>query len=386
MAIALLNCDIFTGPTVSGDRALIIDGAKVVDIVPADLVPTGLEIVDLHGSVVGPAFVDIHVNGGGGVLFNDDTTLEGLRTIAAAHARSGTLGFLPTLMSTSVEKMMAAVHAVRAAIQSGMTSVLGLHLEGPYISAAMKGAHDETFVRPLTDEELGSVLLPASDVLRVLTVSPAMVSSEQLGRLTDAGIIVLVGHTDATYEEAVACFEQGASGVTHLFNAMSPMAGVEPGTVGAALATRDAWVSLIADGHHVHPGSILAAKRAKGERLMLVTDAMPPFGQADGEFILGPHLVTCRNGRCTRPDGRLAGSAVDLAGAVRELRPECGIPRDEALRMASTYPAAFLGRSDFGTIAAGMPADLVILDAELRLRGIVERGAVRTWFEADRQI
>jgi N-acetylglucosamine-6-phosphate deacetylase len=194
---------------------------------------------------------------------------------------------------------------------------------------------------------------------------------------------VLLGHTDATYEEAVACFERGASGVTHLFNAMSQMAGGRPGTVGAALATHDAWAGVIVDGYHVHPGSVICAKRAKGERLVLVTDAMPPVGLSDGTFVLGPHEVTCINGRCTTPDGTLAGSALDLASAVRNCVQKCRIPLDEALRMASTYPAAFLGASDIGSIAPGMRADLVILNGRLHVQGVVQRGAMHLWVEAE---
>ena len=287
MAVALVNCRILTSSTWLDDRALIIDGASVVDIVAPRLIPDAADVVDLGGSLVGPAFVDLQVNGGGGVLFGDDTSVTGLRTMAEAHARCGTLAFLPTLLSPSPDKIVAAVEAVRAAIKSGMSPVLGLHCEGPYISAPMKGAHDERALRPLREDELRSVLLPARDVLRVITVSPGMVSLRQLEALTDAGIAVLLGHSDATYDEAVEYFEQGASGVTHLFNAMSPLSGSQPGLVGAALAERDAWVSVIADGHHVHPGSLLAVKRAKRERLLLITDAMPPLGNGDGAFVAG---------------------------------------------------------------------------------------------------
>jgi N-acetylglucosamine-6-phosphate deacetylase len=377
VALALVNCEICTGVDVLRDRALIVDQADIVDIVSRDGLPGGPEIVDLKGNLVAPAFVDVQVNGGGGILFNQDTTVEGIEVMASAHAAFGTLSFLPTLITTSREKMVAAVDAVRSAIEGGMTSVLGLHLEGPYIDASAKGVHEERFARCLTDEELRSVLLPASDVLRVLTVSPRMVSPEQMDRLIDAGIIVLLGHTDATYEEAIACFERGAGGVTHLFNAMSQMNGAKPGTVGAALATRDAWAGIIGDGYHVHPGAMVCAKRAKGDRLMLVSDAMPPLGLPDCTFALGPYEITCEDGRCTTPDGVLAGSAVDLASAVRACVQKCGIARDEALRMASTYPAAFLGASHVGTIATGMRADLVILDAQLQVRGVVQRGAVR---------
>jgi N-acetylglucosamine-6-phosphate deacetylase len=377
MAIALVNCRIFTGSTLLDDGALIIDGASVVDIVPPTTVADEVDVIDLSGAIVGPAFVDIQVNGGGGVLFNDDPSPTGLRAIAEAHADCGTLAFLPTLMSASPDKILAAAEAVRTAIRAGMSTVLGLHCEGPYISAPMKGAHDEKALRPLTEDEMRSILLPASDVLRVITVSPGMVSLRQLETLTDAGIVVLLGHSDATYEEATEFFERGASGVTHIFNAMPPFSGGQPGLVGAALAAQDAWVSVIADGHHVHPGSIRAVKQTKRERLLLITDAMPPLGSGDGAFPLGPHLVTCSDGRCTRPDGKLAGSALDMAGALRVSVERCGIPLEEAWRMASTYPAALLGRVDLGAVAPGTTADLAILDGQLRVKGIVERGTVR---------
>jgi N-acetylglucosamine-6-phosphate deacetylase len=379
LPVALVNCGIFTGSALLDRMALLVDGRRIVDVISRDAVADDLELVDLHGSLVSPGFVDLQVNGAGGALFNDDTSPVGIKVMAQALARCGTLAFLPTLISAPVAKMNDAVDAVRAAVAQGITSVMGLHFEGPYISASMKGVHDERYLRPLGDEELNSVLLPARDVLRVLTVSPAMVSPEQVDKLVDAGIIVLLGHTDVPYEEAVAYLERGARGVTHLFNAMPPMTRENPGVVAAALATRDAWVSLIADGYHVHPGSILAAKRAKGERLMLVSDAMPPLGCPGCTFVLGSREVACVDGRCATSDGALAGSAVDLSGAVRNCVQTCGISREESLRMASAYPAIFLGESGLGTIAAGARADLVILDPELRVEGIVQDGTVEIW-------
>jgi N-acetylglucosamine-6-phosphate deacetylase len=249
----------------------------------------------------------------------------------------------------------------------------------------MRGCHEDRVFRQLTDHELESVLLPARDVLRILTVSPKMVSAAQIERLVAAGITVFLGHTEATYEEATAAFSAGARGVTHLFNAMSGMTRGEPGTVGAALAAPGAWAGVIADGVHVHPGSLTAAKRAKGDHLVLVSDAMPPLGVGDSSFRLGPHDIRCIDGRCTTADGTLAGSAVPVVKGVRTYVQRCGIPLEEGLRMASTYPARLLvaagtgrlGASQIGTIAPGSAADLVILGPDLQVRGTVRRGAVR---------
>lgn len=378
MAFAFVNCDVYTGDEVLFDQAILVEGDKIAGLTSIHSVPASYEVIDLGGESVAPGFIDIQVNGGGGVLFNDDTSVEGIRTIAEAHAAFGTLSFLPTLITAGPQKMTEATEAVRSAQAQGLHSVLGLHLEGPYIDADKAGVHDKSFVRSLTDEELRSVLLPNKDVLRLLTISPSKVESRHLEDIVDAGITVCLGHTGASYEEAVIAFDRGVAGVTHLFNAMSQIAAREPGTVGASLATRDTWAGIIADGHHVHLGAVAAARNAKRDKLMLVTDAMPPVGKPGLSYVLGPYEIKCVDGKCTTADGTLAGSALDMATAVRNCVQRCGIPKDETFRMASTYPAQFLGvDGHLGRIAPGMTADFVILNGQMHVEAVVQRGVFR---------
>jgi N-acetylglucosamine-6-phosphate deacetylase len=326
--------------------------------------------IDLHGGYLVPGFIDVQVNGGGDVLFNDTPTVDGLRTIAQAHRRFGTTGLLPTLISDDVPVMQRALHAVREAIAQQVPGVLGIHLEGPYLAQARKGVHDPARFHTPGDDELA--LVASLDVGRtLLTLAPERFTAETLRLLTERGVLLCAGHTAATYDELRAAFAAGVRGVTHLFNAMTPLQSREPGAVGAALDDPDTWCGLIVDGHHVHPAAVRIAIAAKPRgKVLLVTDAMPPVGGARDGFTLYGVPITCRDGRCTTADGTLAGSALDMASAVRNTVQQIGLPLDEACRMASTYPAEFLGLdNERGRIAPGCRADLVLLDDDLRVQG-----------------
>lgn len=373
--IALANCDVFTGDEVLHDHAVLIEGDSIKELIPLSGIGD-VEVVDLQGASLAPGFIDMQVNGGGGVLFNDDPSIAGLRTISEAHQKFGTLNFCPTMITAEFETLVRGAQAVRDAMGAGL-GIVGLHLEGPYITAAKAGVHDRAQVRSASESELASLLDAAGEVLRVLTVAPEAFELRQIERVSDTGVRVFLGHTDATYAQALEAFAAGACGVTHLFNAMSQLTGREPGVVGASLATTDSWAGIIADGYHVDFGSVRAAKNAKPKRLVLVTDAMPPVGQPDMSFVLGPYEIECRDGKCTTSDGVLAGSALDLATAVRNCVQKCGIPKDEALRMASTHVADLLGVDDrLGRIAGGKLADLVILNGQMYVEGVVRRGVL----------
>ncbi|MET0226699.1 MAG: N-acetylglucosamine-6-phosphate deacetylase, partial [Dokdonella sp.] len=350
--------------------AVLIEDGRIVALADADAARTReAELHDLAGHVLLPGFIDVQVNGGGGVLFNDAPTVETIRRIGAAHRHYGTTGFLPTLISDDADVMRAALAAVDAAIEQQVPGVLGVHLEGPYIAPARRGAHDPAKFRVPDAQEIDLVCSLRHGVT-VLTLAPEQVPAEVVRELVARGVIVCIGHTGASYEAAHAALAAGARGFTHLYNAMSPLQGRAPGVVGAALEDRDSWCGIIVDGHHVHPAALRAAVAAKPRgKLMLVTDAMPPVGAASDTYVLAGATITCRDGRCETADGVLAGSALDMACAVRNTVATLDVALEEAARMASTYPADFLGLGhSHGRIAVGMRADLVELDAAFTVR------------------
>ena len=316
-----------------------------------------------------PGFIDVQVNGGGGVLFNAAPDVDGLRAIAAAHRRFGTTRLLPTLISDDPAVMRAALIAVEQALAEHVPGVLGIHLEGPFLAPARKGVHDAHWFHDPDSAELALLSAPHCGV-RVLTLAPERVPPAVIRRLVDAGVIVCAGHTAADYATTRAALDAGVRGFTHLFNAMTPLGSREPGVVGAALDDAQSWCGLIVDGRHVHPASLRVAIRAKPRgKMLLVTDAMPPVGARDPQFLLNGEPITVRDGVCQTTQGVLAGSALDMASAVRNAVHLLGLPVDEAVRMASTYPADFLGlSSSHGRIAPGFHADLVALDDDLKVQ------------------
>ncbi len=366
----------FVNGRVLGDRgiesglAVLIDGSRIVEVIDAgDPRVAAAQRHDLAGRLLLPGFIDTQINGGGGILFNDAPEVDSLRRIAAAHARYGTTGLLPTLISDDLEVMRRAVAAVDAAIAAGVPGILGIHLEGPFLAPQRRGVHDAAKLRDIDAHgvELASALRLGKTLL---TLAPERTTEATIRELVRRGVIVAAGHTGATYEQTRAALAAGISGFTHLFNAMTPLQSREPGAVGAALDDAASWCGLIVDGHHVHPATLRTAIRAKAAgKIMLVTDAMPPVGSDDPNFRLGGELVSCRDGVCLTPDGVLAGSCLDMAGAVRNATQLLGLPLAEAARMASAYPAAFLGlAATHGRIAAGCRADLVVMDEALQVQ------------------
>ncbi|MBO9661870.1 N-acetylglucosamine-6-phosphate deacetylase [Dokdonella sp.] len=370
MKTILRNGRILTETGFRDDLAVLVEGERIAALLDAgDARARDANAHDLGGRTLLPGFIDVQVNGGGDVLFNDAPTVETIRRIGAAHRRYGTTGFLPTLISDDVEVMRAAIAAVDAAIAEGVPGVLGIHLEGPYIAPERRGAHDAAKFRVPDAREIEMVCSLRNGVT-VLTLAPERVAPALVRDFAARGVIVCIGHSAASYEQARAALDAGARGFTHVYNAMSPLQGRAPGVVGAALEDCASWCGVIADGHHVHPAALRVALAAKPRgKLLLVTDAMPPVGGVSGSYALAGETVTCRGGRCETADGVLAGSALDMAGAVRNAVAMLGVGLDEAARMASTYPADFLGLSrSHGRIAAGMRADLVELDAALDVR------------------
>ena len=374
MAIALVNGKVLT-PRGFEAQTVVIDHGRIAAVrSPGE--EGGEERVDLRGRYLLPGFIDTQVNGGGGALFNATPTVDAIAAIGAAHRRFGTTGFLPTLISDDLSTVATAIAAVDQAIAAGVPGVLGIHIEGPFLNEDRKGIHDASKFR-LLDQKAFELLTSLKRGRTLVTLAPELTTPQMIARLTAAGVTVAAGHTDASYDEVRAALGAGLKGFTHLFNAMSPLGSREPGAVGAALEDEGSWCGIIVDGRHIHPAALRIAFRAKRQdRFMLVTDAMPSVGMVDKTFTLQGRTVRVVDGVCVDEDGTLAGSDLDMAGAVRNAVDLVGLALEEAVAMASANPAAFLGlEGELGAIAPGLRADLVEADENLTV--------IRTWIGGD---
>ena len=361
--------------TLRRDCAVVIEGGEIIALTPRCDLPGAVPVRHLpDGAWLAPGFIDAQVNGGGDVLFNDNPTPEGIAAIAAAHRRFGTTALLPTLITASTDKMRAARAAVDTALGS-VPGVLGIHFEGPFLSPERAGVHDPSRMRQPEDGDI-AILTGQGNGVTLVTLAPERVPPGFIARLAGAGTRVALGHSMASYAETRAALAEGLTGFTHLFNAMRPMASREPGPIGAALETPGAFYGLIVDGEHVAPAMLRLALRGLGQA-MLVTDAMPPVGGSRSEFMLCGQQIAARDGRCETADGTLAGAALDMASAVRNTVRLLDLRLEEALRLTSAVPAAFLGVADrLGHLAPGHRADLVALDpAEIRVLATWVAGA-----------
>jgi N-acetylglucosamine-6-phosphate deacetylase len=375
MRTVLANGRVFTPQGIRPDLAVLLNGARIEAVIERDDPRCrDARVEDLDGLLLVPGFIDTQVNGGGGMLFNDGPDSESIRTIGDAHRRFGTTAFLPTLISDDLDVIASAVAAVRSAIQSGTPGVLGIHIEGPFLNRARRGVHDAKHLRKL-DADVIPLLSSLHNGRTIVTLAPEMTSPEVIAELTRRGVIVCAGHSNATFSQATRAIEHGLRGFTHLFNAMSPLAPREPGVVGAALYDESTWCGIIVDGHHVDPVTLQLAMRCKRhDRFMLVTDAMPPVGNGAGSFVLQGKTIRVVDGVCRDEQGTLAGTALDMMAAVRNAVSMLGVDLAEALRMASEYPADFLGLGhELGRIAPGHRAHLALIDEALQVR--------RTWID-----
>jgi N-acetylglucosamine-6-phosphate deacetylase len=367
-ALAIIPDRIFDGARMLEGRAVVVEAGRVGALEPADQIGGGGATRRVRG-LLAPGFIDVQVNGGGGVLFNEERSVEGIRAIGAAHRRFGTTAFLPTFITDTRKHMAGAMEAARQALAAGAPGLLGIHLEGPFLNPARKGVHEANHMRPMEDADF-RIMTSLGAGRTLVTLAPEMVGAEAISRLTEAGIIVSAGHTAADYATLQEARRRGLRGYTHLYNAMPPLMSREPGPVGAALDERETWCGLIVDMHHVSAPALRVAVAARGsERMMLVTDAMPTVGADIESFELMGRTVFRRNGRLTTEDDTLAGSDLDMASAVRNCVHELGIGLPAALTMASLAPAEFLRLDgELGRIAPGYRADFVLLDDELRVR------------------
>jgi N-acetylglucosamine-6-phosphate deacetylase len=383
MATALIGATIFDGTRLRDGEAVLIDAGKIAGVMPEAKLPKGVEQQAIEG-LLAPGFIDVQVNGGGGVLFNETRTIAGIAAIGAAHRRFGTTGFLPTFITDTAESMAEAIKAADAAMQARTPGVLGIHLEGPFLNPERKGIHRADLMRQIGDRDVAMIDLPAGGRILV-TLAPEKTEPAIIARLTQSGVIVAAGHTKADLATIRRAQAAGLTGITHLFNAMPPLMGREPGPVGAALEDKELWCGLIVDMHHVSAVSLRVAIAARGTgRMLLVTDAMPSVGSAEAEFTLLGEKIRRVDGALMNDAGTLAGSDLDMATAVRNTVRQLGVPIEDALRMASLNPATFLRlENELGRIAPGYRADLVLLDGNYKVKATWISGARQDESEGD---
>lgn len=370
---AYTGARIFDGEAWHDGAALIVDGDRIHSIGP---IPDGAETIALEGGMLAPGFVDLQVNGGGGHLVGPGTTVEDLRLVCDTHARFGTTGLLPTLISDSVDVTEAVLAAGAHAARQGMAGFIGLHLEGPHLSLSRKGAHDPKLIRPMAESDLVRLERARAALPHlVVTVATEAATPEQIARLVRAGIVVSLGHSGATFETAGAAIRAGATLVTHLFNAMSQLGNREPGLVGAALHHGSVSAGVIADGVHVHPASLGAALRAKRGpgRIFLVSDSMSQVGTDITYFALNGRTIHRRDGVLRLDDGTLAGADLTMDAAVQRSHTILGLDLTTALQMSSLFAAQALGASSLGRLRPNFSADFVYLGADLTVRRIWRR-------------
>ncbi|WP_424933451.1 N-acetylglucosamine-6-phosphate deacetylase [Amaricoccus macauensis] len=363
--VTFRNGRVFDGERLHDGHVARFEDGQLAALIPEADAPYTEDAVDLGGDILSAGYVDLQVNGGGGVMLNDDPSVETLKRMVDAHRNLGVAAILPTLITDTREVTAAAIAAAIEATQRGLAGVAGLHLEGPHLSLARKGAHDPALIRPMEPEDFDNLLAAARALPALMvTVAPESVSEAQVAALSRAGVIVSIGHTNADFETCQRYAAAGARVATHLFNAMSQLGSREPGLVGAALANGALSAGLIADAIHVHPATMRAAWASKAGpgRIFLVSDAMAVAGSDLSEFRLGGRMIRRNAGRLTLEDGTLAGADLDLTTAVRNLVGLVGVGLEDALRAAITVPAALIRRK---TVAGQVLGDMIRIAPDL---------------------
>lgn len=374
---ALTQGRIFTGHKILDNHAVVIADGLIERVCPLEDLPAGIETRDVGGAIIAPGFIDLQLNGCGGVQFNDDIaaiSVETLQIMQKANEKSGCTSFLPTLITSTDELMKRAVELMRAYLAQNANQALGLHLEGPWLNPLKKGTHDPALIRT-PDQELVDFLCANADVITKITLAPEKVDAAIIRQLRAAGIVISAGHSHGTYEEAAAGIDAGVTFATHLYNAMPATSGREPGLIGALFDSPDVWCGVIADGLHVHYANIRNAKRIKGDKLILVTDATAPAGSSIDRFIFAGKTIYYRNGLCVDENGTLSGSALTMIEAVENSVEHVGISLDETLRMATLYPARAMGvDNQLGSIEAGKVANLTVFTRDYKIIRTIVNG------------
>lgn len=368
MATAFIAREIFTGQEIQTGKAVLVRNGKVVDIVSASAIPADYRQRKLSGYMLAPAFMDLQIYGGNGQLFSAELTTEALDAVYEHCLQGGCTNFLITLATNSIEKFILAMDVAKKYNAGGGKGLLGVHLEGPYINPAKKGAHIERYIKTPTTDEIRLLLEKGKGIFKMMTLAPEQCSRECIELLLQHDIVVSAGHSNANYGQAIDGFYQGIPAATHLFNAMSPLQGREPGMVGAIYDHTEVRSSIVCDGVHVDFASVRISKKIMQERLFFITDAV-------AEVSYGEYIHAFKGDRYTMPDGTLSGSALTMIQAVRNGVEKVGLPLPEALRMASLYPATVMGlEKKWGGIAPGTQADFVVLDEQLNLLQVIVDG------------
>lgn len=374
---AIVNGELFIGNKFYTGKVLIIDGERIVDIIPQEELTTtygNIETVDAENAYVTPGFIDLQLNGCGGVLFNDDISLETLDTMHKTNLKYGCTSFTPTLITTGDESIEKAIELVKGIENKGKYGVVGLHIEGPYISLQKKGIHNPKFIRKADEAMIDKMIKAGKENVRIVTLAPENTDKKIISKLNAAGIHVAVGHSNASYEQVKEKEGFGITLATHLYNGMSSFNHREPGVVGAVFDS-DIKAGVIADGFHCHYSAIKSAIKIMGERLYLVTDAVAPVGTDMEYFYFEGNKVFYKDGKCFGEDGTLGGSALTMDAGVRNLVKYCDITLEEAVRMATLYPAKAVNiDNEYGKLQPGCFADIVFLDKHLRLKKVIAKG------------
>jgi N-acetylglucosamine-6-phosphate deacetylase len=368
MNTAFIPRQLFTGREILLGKAVLVKSGKVVDIVEASAVPPSYLARDLGGYMMAPAFIDLQIYGGNGKLFSAELTTDSLDAVYEYCLQGGCTRFMITMATNSIEKFLKGMEVVKNYWTQGGKGLLGLHLEGPYINPAKKGAHIESFIKKPVQEEVQMLLEKGKGILKMMTLAPEQCEENIIDLLLRHNILVSSGHSNASYEQGINGFYRGIPAATHLFNAMSPLQGREPGMVGAIYDHPDVLSSIVCDGIHVDFASVRISKKIMGQRLFLITDAVAEVRHGEYQHIF-------KEDRYTLPNGILSGSALTMIKAVKNGVEKVGIPLPEALRMASFYPAGLAGLSKkWGSIQPGSHADFVVLDEELNLQQVIVDG------------
>ena len=374
MKRALLGSQIFCGERFYDHHALLIDGNSIIEIVDENNIPKAFNKIELNQGILAPGFIDLQVNGGGGILFNNRPTKESLNTIINAHQFFGTTSIMPTVISDSIKVLTKCTRAVAQEIKKN-SGLLGIHIEGPFFSLKYRGVHQKKYISKLSSEYL-ELFSNLKEYPVILTLAPECISLKDLNHLASLGIKIMAGHTDASYDELEQAAKNNLNGFTYLFNAMSQMSAREPGAVGAALDFDNLYASIIVDLHHVHHSLIeLAYQKKPIGKLFFISDSMATINHGEPTFELYDEIVSEQNGRITNAEGKLAGSSITQIDAVKNACQQCNIQLDHALAMASRYPAEFLGVEHYlGSLKPGYRADLVHFDSNFEVNNVWASG------------
>ena len=370
MKQAITGAKIFSDHKLLDNKALLIDGENIIGIVAKNDIPNNIKIQRLNGGILSPGFIDLQVNGGGGKLFNNSSDKESLDEIIKAHQHFGTTSIMPTVISDSLNVLQRCTSTISNEINNNK-SLLGVHIEGPFFNVKYRGVHQKQYINTINNDYL-NLFESLQGFPVMLTLAPECISIKQLKHLKSLGFKILAGHTDASYDQLEEAIKYGLDGFTHLFNAMGQISAREPGVVGSALNFNNTAASIIVDLHHVHPSLIeMSYKQKPKGKLFFVSDSMATINHGEPSFELYDEVVSESNGRLINSEGKLAGSSITQIDAIKNAYTSCNIALNDAIAMATSYPAEYLGVSDYlGSLKANYRADLAHFDIDFNVKNV----------------